>query len=214
MKIEYLGHSCFRIVSEKGTTVVTDPYTKVGYELSADLQADVVTISHGHFDHNYTKGVQSKKIWDKAQAYVYNDVSAKAFVCNHDERGGALRGKNIVFIIFVDGVSVCHLGDLGESCSKEILDKIGHPDVLLIPIGGTYTIDAKEAFAYVEAIQPKIAVPMHYRPQDGVLDITSAENFLQMYKNVIYAEKDKATDVMAFASNQTQIVFMERSKNE
>lgn len=214
MKIEYFGHSCFRITSNKGTQLVTDPYTKVGYELPSSFSADIVTVSHEHFDHNYTQGVKNVKVvLSNVEAYAYKDIAATGFLCNHDEKGGVLRGKNIVFTISVDGVKICHLGDLGEPCSATLLSKIGNPDVLLIPVGGTYTIDALQAKEYVEKLQPKLVIPMHYKPSDGKLDITDEKSFLQRFDEVVYAPKNEAIDITEYLSDKMRILFMERKTN-
>lgn len=214
MKIEYFGHSCFRLVSNNGTSVVTDPYTKVGYELPQGLSADVVTVSHHHFDHDYVKGVHGiEELVSTEDGHVFEDVAISGFVCNHDDKGGAIRGKNIVYFIDMDGLRICHFGDLGEPCSKELLAKIGKVDVLLIPIGGTYTIDAVQAKEYIEEIQPKIVIPMHYKPIDGALDITDEKTFLSQFNTVIKTEKGQAIDVREYISNEMQILFMERKNN-
>ena len=182
MQIEYLGHASFLITTENGIKIVTDPYQGVGYELPSDLQADIVTVSHGHFDHNYTAAVKGKPMLidcvGKQRAGGIDFYGEHTF---HDPKQGKLRGDNVVFSFTVDGIRSCHLGDLGEAYNEEIVKKIGSVDVLFIPIGGTYTIDAKQAKAYIEAIAPKIAIPMHYRPIDGCLDIASADGFLRLF---------------------------------
>lgn len=211
MKIEYFGHSCFRLISNKGTCVVTDPYTKVGYELPNEIFTDLVTVSHAHFDHNYVCGLRGARVViDGADEYQYDDIKISGFVTDHDEKGGTLRGKNVVFTIEMDGLRICHLGDLGEPCSKGFLEKIGEIDVLLIPVGGTYTIDALGAKEYVDKIQPKIVIPMHYKPMDGTLDITDEKPFLGLFDSVIYLPKDSAVDLKEYLRDKMQILFMER----
>ncbi len=170
MKITYLGHSCFQITSAQGTSVITDPYTGVGYELPSGLKADAVTISHAHFDHNYTQAVQSDVVISTCGTHIVKDIQIVGIPSWHDEKNGALRGENILFKFFVDGITVCHLGDLGEEISPALIERISEVDVLLLPVGGTYTINASQAKALAEQIAPKIVIPMHFKG-DGKLDI-------------------------------------------
>ena len=181
MKITYLGHACFQITASNGTTIITDPYTRVGYELPLGLSADLVTVSHGHFDHNYLDGVKTSQVITEQGEYLFNGIKIVAKNSFHDEKQGALRGKNLLFCFEVDGIRICHLGDLGEACRADILEKIGEVDLLLIPVGGTYTIDAVQAKEYVEKCQPCVAIPMHFRPQDGTLDIAPISQFLDLF---------------------------------
>ena len=181
MKITYLGHSCFILQSQSGTTIITDPYTKVGYELPSGLSADAVTVSHGHFDHNYTQAIQSNVIISTVGAHTVNEVEITGLESYHDPMQGQLRGKNIIFKYAIDGMIVCHFGDLGEPISSELLEKIGKVDVLLIPVGGKYTIDAEQAKEYIEQIDPRVIIPMHYKPTDGTLDIVGPIAFLKKF---------------------------------
>lgn len=209
MQIEYFGHSCFRITSENGISVVTDPYTGVGYELPKNLSADIVTVSHGHFDHNYAEGVHGyQTLLNQTGKYLVNGIEFEGILTYHDEQEGKLRGKNIIFKMTIDGKTVCHLGDLGEACSTETVEKIGKADILLLPIGGTYTIDAKQAFEYVAKIKPKIVIPMHYKPLDGQLDITDAKSFLSLFESVATTER-RGVYTPIF-TEETVIVYMER----
>lgn len=214
MKIEYLGHSCFALTNAQGIKIITDPYTGVGYELPNDLCADILTVSHGHFDHNYTSAVKGvKRIFDTPVNERVADVAIQGILTYHDDKQGALRGKNVVFMMEIDGVRVCHLGDLGEPYTQELAEKIGKVDVLLIPVGGRYTIDAAQAKAFVEKLAPKIVIPMHYRPQDGTIDITDATPFVNGYTNVIYPSKRNETVINAndLKDDKTQIIYMERA---
>lgn len=214
MKIKYLGHSCFIIETSDGLRILTDPYKGVGYELPENLQADITLISHAHFDHNNIDAVTSKFVLQTAGEYEFLDLKIKGIESNHDDKGGTLRGKNIIFTIQVDGYTLCHFGDLGEPCSQKLLAKIGKVDILLIPIGGRYTIDAKQAKKYVEEMQPKLVIPMHYKPKDGTIDITDASEFLSLFESVVYVnpkyeiriEKDSLTN------DKTQIIYMEREE--
>ncbi len=214
MKIKYLGHSCFIIETSGGISVLTDPYKGVGYELPENLQADITLISHAHFDHNNIDAVTSKFVLQTAGEYEILGLRIKGVESNHDDKGGTLRGKNIIFTASMDGLKVCHLGDLGEPCSKELLAKIGKVDILLLPIGGHYTIDAREAKKYVEQMQPKLVIPMHYRPKDGTIDIASASEFLSLFENVVYANPKYETRIEkdSLTNEKTQIIYMEREE--
>ena len=210
MKIRYLGHACFEITSKNGVKVITDPYTKVGYELPKGLIADVVTTSHGHFDHNYTQGVDAKAIVNKIGKYSIDGVDFYGISSFHDPNMGALRGENIIYKIKMDGITLCHMGDIGEECSDKLVEAIGEVDVLCIPVGGTYTVDAIGAKKYVERIQPKAVIPMHYKPQDGALDIAEVESFLHLYSsNLIKQVQDGIIEIDGQTSG---IIYLERAK--
>ena len=214
MKIRYLGHSCFQLTSQNGTCVVTDPYTKVGYELPKHLWADLITVSHGHFDHNYTQALGNEPIIDKAGKYSFNHVRITGIDSWHDEKQGALRGGNVIYKIRMDGITFCHLGDVGEPCLAELVEKIGDVDILLVPVGGTYTVDALGAKAYADAIHPKKVIPMHYKPTDGKMDITSAEPFLALYNSeeIKRVPSGELEISLSDLDGGEKIIYMERVK--
>lgn len=214
MKIKYLGHSCFFLQGEDGVSVITDPYTKVGYELPEGLKSDILLISHGHFDHCYSQAVAYRSIVSEAGEKECFGVKISGIDSFHDPLNGKLRGKNVIFKFVLDGLKVCHFGDLGEPCNEELCEKIGGVDVLLLPIGGTYTIDAEQAFAYVQKLAPKVIIPMHYKPLDGALDIATAEGFLSLFneteiKRAPYGEYELSLDNL---SKELPILYMERAK--
>ena len=210
MKVRYLGHSCLEFTSADGVKIITDPYTKVGYELPSGLTADILTLSHSHFDHCYSQAVIFRKLVTQTGAFLLNGVEIEGIPTYHDSQQGALRGNNIVYKITFDGITVCHLGDIGEECSPSLVEKIGKVDVLCVPVGGTYTVDALGAKKYADMLAPKAVIPMHYKPKDGALDITDAHPFLDLY------EEKKITRIV---NGETQIdgqtrglIFMERVK--
>ena len=215
MKIEYFGHACFRVTSDNGFSVITDPYTGVGYELPDGLSANVATVSHGHFDHNALHRINVKTVLESVERREIDGVVFETIGSFHDEKNGALRGKNILFKWEFDGLKVCHFGDLGEPCRDELLEQVGEIDVLFIPIGGKYTIDAKTARQYVEKLAPAIVIPMHYKPMDGALDIADEKEFLSFFDNV-----SRICDgTIDFSNEKTlkregKIIFMERKHNE
>ena len=210
MKIRYLGHACFEITSNKGLKVITDPYTKVGYELPEGLSSDILTVSHGHFDHNFTSAVAFRFLLDEAKTYSFEGLEFKGISSFHDPKQGALRGSNIIYKMQIDGLTLCHMGDIGEECSENLASEIGEVDVLFIPVGGTYTVDALGAKKYIDRLQPKIVIPMHYKPEDGILDIAPIHTFLNLYSsNDIEVMQDGVLEI----NEQTRgIFYLERAK--
>lgn len=205
MKIEYYGHSCFLITTSAGVRILTDPYTRVGYELPEGLRADIVTVSHEHFDHNYTQVLAYAGVVERGEgARVEKNVRLNGIITSHDNQNGKLRGKNTVFTIEADGLILCHLGDIGETCSPELVQKIGKVDVLLLPVGGNYTIDALEAKRYAEMLQPQTVILMHYRPSDGTIDIATEKSFLELTGAYAEYEGEYQTE------EGERVVFMRR----
>lgn len=183
MKVRYLGHSCFEFTDRNGIVLITDPYTRVGYELPKGLRANIVTVSHGHFDHNFTQAIQTESVVNTPAPCAHKGVEICGVESFHDENAGALRGQNVIFKFVMDGLTVCHMGDIGEKISKSLAERIGKVDVLLIPVGGTYTVDALGAKAYADAILPNVVIPMHFKTEDGTIDITGIQPFLSLCEN-------------------------------
>jgi len=164
MQITWYGHSCFLLTSESGYSILTDPCDQeTGYELH-DLVCDAVTISHEHHDHNCLAIVAgSPEILRKPGAFQAGDIPVTGYSSYHDDAKGANRGENIVFLYQIDGLKVLLLGDLGHMLSDEIIQKIGDIDVLLAPIGGVFTLNAKMATALADRLNAKVLIPMHYK---------------------------------------------------
>lgn len=168
MTITYHGHSSFKLKGKRGT-VVTDPYDEsIGLSLPR-ISADMVTVSHQHADHNaiqkITGSARREKpfIVDQPGEYEVGGISIFGVKTFHDASEGTERGQNIVFTILVDGIRVCHLGDLGHELTGDQLDAIGSVDVLFCPVGGMYTINPEQAVKTIRALEPGIVIPMHYR---------------------------------------------------
>ena len=210
MKVRYLGHACFEFTSNDGVKVITDPYTKVGYELPCGLTADVITVSHSHFDHNYIQVINARYIVSELGEYMVDGVFFEGVASFHDPKMGALRGKNIIYKIKVDGLTICHMGDIGEEYTDALAKKIGKVDLLCIPVGGTYTVDAIGAKKYIDCLKPKMVIPMHYRPSDGALDIAGIKTFTGLYnQDEVTCIQNGVLDI----NEQTQgIIYMERVK--
>lgn len=162
MQINYLGHSCFKIKA-KNTILITDPFDQyIGFSMPL-TRADIVTISHKHKDHNCLKKIEGKPFIIRAPGeYEIADISIFGLRTFHDKVKGAERGKNTIYTIRTEEISLCHLGDLGHKLNDRQLEEVNGVDVLFIPTGGIYTLDSKEAVEVVKQVEPKIVIPMHY----------------------------------------------------
>ena len=190
MEIKWYGHASFLITSEQGVKIITDPYEPgaygggISYGAIPD-EADIVTVSHDHADHNYVTGLPGRpQVIKGTGRHEAKGIVFEGFPTYHDSSKGSERGKNTVFIFSVDGIRVCHLGDLGHILSDKEVDEIGELDVLLIPVGGFYTIGPKEATTVAEQLKPKLTIPMHFKTDKCDFPIEPVDNFLQGKKEV------------------------------
>jgi len=175
MDISWLGHSCFGIRG-KGATIITDPYSPgLGYSLDKPT-AHIVTVSHQHPGHSY---VQDTRLITGPGEYEISGVLIIGIATFHDANGGRERGKNTVYLIEIDEISVCHLGDLGHMLTTGQVEEIGNVDVLLLPVGGVSTIDASLAAKVVRQLEPKVVVPMHYKTPELSWELEPVEIFLR-----------------------------------
>lgn len=208
MKIQYLGHSSFLLTFEGGARVVTDPFGDVGFFMP-HVQADAVSVSHGHYDHCNTAAVRAPLVLSAAGEYEVKGVKISAVERYHDEVRGKKRGTNLVFRFVGDGLSLVHLGDLGEPCCEETLRAIGRADVLFLPVGGNYTIGAREAKAYVDALAPAVVIPMHYKVKGLQIDIAGVGPFLSLFQSTEQAGKEITLTPETLGAGR--IIVMERS---
>lgn len=185
MKIWWRGHASFLLETE-GKKIVTDPFNaELGYPL-APLAADLVTVSHEHWDHNAVETIGGQpQIIRGMGAFKVGGIEIKGIAAHHDRNQGRDRGANTIFEIFAEGLNIVHLGDLGQMLSADQLREIGAVDILLIPVGGRYTIDAAEAFQLVSLLQPKIAIPMHFATPHLSFTLAPLEEFTSRYDQVI-----------------------------
>ena len=208
--IEWNGHASFTITNEKGTKIITDPFVDgIGYKVK-ELYAEIVTVSHDHFDHNYLEAIKSNftAIRERGQ-FKINGIEIKGTKTYHDTESGSLRGENTVYTYDIDGVNVCHLGDLGHELSKEQVKSIGIVDVLMIPVGGLYTIDGEIAAKVVNQLNPKVVIPMHYQtevlvPEFG--ELAKADNFLEKMIGWKVVNED------TFTFNKSEITKLKEKK--
>lgn len=187
MKIKWLGHASFLIKSEDGLKIITDPYTVGGGISYANIQesADIVMVSHGHGDHSNVAAVKGKpEILKTPGKKSARGVDFQGIPSYHDEAGGKQRGENIIFCFTLDGMKVCHLGDLGQQLDSSQIAGIGKVDILMIPVGGYFTIDAKGAGIICEKLNPRAVIPMHYRTSKCDFPIAGVDDFIMGRKNV------------------------------
>lgn len=215
MRIEWLGHACFRLTTRDGTRILTDPFNhEVGYPVPA-VEAEVVTVSHQHFDHNAVDVVLGRPcVVQEPGEHRIGAITVRGISTFHDREGGAKRGANIVFVIEADGLRVCHLGDLGHPLNEEQRGRIGPVDVLLIPVGGTFTIDAREAAETVTALKPRIAVPMHYKTRYMNFPIAGVEEFTRYCDQVTERDRlDVRKDALPAATEVVVLSFVGERKS-
>jgi L-ascorbate metabolism protein UlaG (beta-lactamase superfamily) len=189
MKIKWYGHAAFLLISKDGLKVITDPYESgafggaLSYGVIPD-EADVVTVSHDHADH-YTSPLKGKPhIINKEGKVTVKGIEFIAIPTFHDPSKGKERGKNLLICFIIDGIKVCHCGDLGHRLNKNELNQVGRVDLLLIPVGGFYTLEPPDAIKVCQDINPRLIIPMHYKTEKCNFPIVGVEEFLKSWKEI------------------------------
>ncbi len=214
MKIKWYGHAAFLITSDKGVKIVTDPYEPGAFDGQLSYgkindPVDIVLVSHEHADHNYTKDFAGPpRIVKGSGSKSIKGITVKGVPTFHDPSGGKERGENTVFTMNVDGIQVCHLGDLGHVLSPKELTEIGPVDILLSPIGGLYTIDPKEASRNAELMNPKVFIPMHFKTAKCGFPLAPVDDFLQGKARVKQSGTSEAHFEKASLPQQMEIVVL------
>ena len=207
MQITWLGHASFMIESG-GNKLITDPFDKIGLPFPA-VEANAVTSSHSHFDHNAANLVGGNpQVFTGPGEFEEGPFKIAGFPTYHDESGGSERGENTVFVIEAEGLRVCHLGDLGHALSPEQVSALGRVDVLMIPVGGMYTIDASAAAQVAASLKPSLVLPMHYKIQGLSLPIAEVSEFTRLHENV--READSLDVKSESLPGQTEVVVLKR----
>lgn len=178
LSIKYIGHSCFYL-SDGRTALVIDPFGDIGYPFPR-LKADYVAVSHGHYDHNAVQNVGGNPA--VVNGGFSGAFSAESITVNHDGEGGKLRGKTLIYKIRMGGYTICHMGDAGEQPCARILDFLSDADVVLMPVGGKYTIDAATAAKYAVKLTAAV-IPMHYKDRDCTVDVEDLSAFTERFKD-------------------------------
>lgn len=217
MKIKWYGHAGFKITTEKGVNIIIDPYEPGGFDGAIsygaiDEPADVVITSHDHADHNYVKGIKGNyRLIKEAGDFEFQGIEIKTIPVFHDESRGKERGSNLISVIAADGLVVTHLGDLGHDLEPETLKKIGKADIVLMPVGGFFTIDAKMADKVRSALDPTITIPMHYKTAKCAFPIASVEDFTKDKKNVRVLNSSELDIQKATLPGERQIVVLQHA---
>jgi L-ascorbate metabolism protein UlaG (beta-lactamase superfamily) len=217
MKIKWYGHAAFLITSDQGAKIIIDPYEPgaFGGQLSYGKikdQVDIVLTTHDHADHNYTKDLPgTPQIVKGSGSKTAKGISMKGISTYHDPSQGSERGANTIFTLKIDNIQLCHLGDLGHLLSDKELAEIGPVDILLIPVGGFFTIDPKEATRVAEQIKPKILIPMHFKTAKCGFPIAPVEDFLKGKTNTKRPKASEATFDKATLPQQMEIVVLEHA---
>jgi L-ascorbate metabolism protein UlaG (beta-lactamase superfamily) len=190
MRIKWYGHAAFKITTDGGVRVIIDPYQSGAfggallYGKIAE-EADIVLTSHDHDDHNYTQDIKGRfKLFNREGAYKEKGIAIEAFPCYHDPSEGEERGNNLIFTIEADGLRVAHMGDLGHIVTRDAIKRIGKVDVIFLPVGGFYTINADEAGIVMNDMKPKVTIPMHYKTAKCEFPIAGVEDFIAGKKRI------------------------------
>ncbi|MBI5653428.1 MAG: MBL fold metallo-hydrolase [Chloroflexi bacterium] len=214
MEIDWFGHSCFRLKSRDGV-VITDPYSKeIGLSF-ARPRGDIVTISHDHPGHAYAQGVKGEpKIINGSGEYEIKNIFVTGIRTAHDKKNGKDRGANTVYVFDLDGLTICHLGDLGHVPAQPQAEAFGNVNVLLIPVGGVSTINAGEAAEIVSMLEPNIVIPMHFSHDDLNFKLDPAAKFFKEMgiKPPIAVASLKVTKDSLPA--ETQVILLEARQKE
>ncbi len=208
MDILWYGHACFRI-KDRTATIITDPFDKSIGLSPVGLKGDIVTISHPHPGHSNAKAVRGNPfVIDGPGEYEVSGVFITGISSYHDTRGGREYGKNTIFVFEMEGLRVCHLGDLGHIPSQSQVEAIGEINVLLVPVGGGASLKASQATEVVSLLEPSIVVPMHYRLSGLTMKLDPVSKFLKELGVASAEEQDSLKVSTSSLPEETQVVLL------
>ncbi len=211
MELTWLGHACFRLRGKDATLITDPPSPATGYAIGR-TSADIVTISHDHPGHNYVQGVSGEpKVVDGPGEYEIQQILISGVQTYHDTNRGKIHGRNTAYLITMDDVQVCHLGDLGDLLSNGAQEALNGADVLLVPVGGGNSLDASKAVEVIAQIEPRLIIPMHYatpayKPNGGVLD--PVEKFIREMGVEAPEPQQKAVITRATLPTEPQVLLL------
>jgi len=208
MDITWLGHSCF-LISGKEKTIITDPcHPDLGYCLG-ELESDIVTLSHFHPGHSYIEAiVNDPRLVKSPGEYEIGGTFITGVASFHDNKKGDLRGKNTIYIIEMDDMTLCHLGDLGHPLDPHSIEEIGDVDILLLPVGEVSTISLDTAVEIVRQLEPPIVIPMHYKTEAFTGNLSPVDNFLNKMRVLGLEAKPKLSITSSSLPATPQIILL------
>lgn len=208
MEITWYGRACFRLKGREAT-VITDPCPPSTGFVAGKHDVDLLTLSHDHKDHTYTRSITADLTLTRPGEYEHHGILVTGVRTFHDGQRGAERGENVVFAVEVDGVHICHLGDLGHLLTEEQLSELGPVDVLLVPVGGNFTISPAEAGEVVAQVSPKLIIPMHFSTDGASTDLLGPDKFFHEMGIAPPARQPKAMVTSTSLPDETQVVMLE-----
>ena len=221
MDITWLGHSCFQ-VRGRNVTLVTDPFSPQYGDTTrlSKTNASIVTVSHNHPGHAYVEGIpgingKAPRVVRGPGEYEISDVLITGVASYHDNKQGQEQGRNTIYIIHIDDIAVCHLGDLGHTLQDEQLEEVADADVLLLPIGGKHSINVTQAVEIIGQVEPRIVIPMHYQPIAADEGASEAASPLDKFcremgvdKNTVQPKFTVTRNTLASAPSELQIILL------
>jgi L-ascorbate metabolism protein UlaG (beta-lactamase superfamily) len=209
MEIVWLGHSCFRIRGREAT-IVTDPCPPTsGYQIGKPT-ADIITVSHPHEDHSYLKAIAGKPVvLDGPGEYEIHGAFITGIETDHDSEGGSERGKSIAFLVEMEDIRVCHLGDLGHAPTAQQAEEITGADVLFVPVGGNSTIDGAKAAEIVSLLEARLVIPMHYQTSASKAQLEPPDRFLKEMGVTAVEPQPKLSITRSTIPHETQVMLLD-----
>ena len=208
MEITWLGHSCF-LIRGKDKTIITDPcHPDLGYR-SREPEADIVTVSHSHRGHSYVEGVANdpRQIRTPGE-YEIGGTLVTGIASFHDNKKGEVRGKNTIYVIEMDGITLCHLGDLGHPLDSRLIEEIGDIGILFLPVGEASTIPIDTAMEIIRQLEPPIVIPMHYKTEAFTGNLSPVGKFLDTMRIKDLEAKPKLSVTASSLPGGTQTVVL------
>ncbi|MCE4601416.1 MAG: MBL fold metallo-hydrolase [Desulfurococcales archaeon] len=196
MEIRWYGHSYFAL-KYKGYTIALDPHDGGSLNLpETRIAADAVLVTHNHYDHNAVEMVTAEKVvkWQRGD-FKLGPLRVKGLSSYHDMSGGQLRGDNTVYIIDADGLKLAHLGDIGHLPGEDLLAELLGTHIIMIPVGGVYTIDAHEAWEFIQLVNPSLVIPMHFWTPYSTLPLDPLDRFLSVSKTRRLRLEDRLLEI-------------------